>query len=209
MLTLIKREIEDNYVFFLLALILSSVISILIGYDFYYSQKISVFTLTVSIWMSGLAGIFVFCAMGSSQMYNDRTKKISALLATLAVTRKKIFIARVLSGILAILVFALPAIGTITVGLGMIEPQMPFYKPGVFVLWIPVVLSCLAGYCLGLQTGWTLNKIIPSLGALSLISGLVGLVIIKGPSKDLYPILVLLIICSLLRAWRKYLTAAF
>jgi hypothetical protein len=162
----------------------------------------------MSVWMSGFLGILIFSSMSSSQMYNDRTKKLSALLATLAVTRKKIFIARVLSGLLAILVFVLPGIGTITVGLNMVEPETPFYGPSVLAVWATVVLYCFAGYCLGLQAGWTSSKIIPSLGALLLISGLIGLIVIKGFDKDLYPILALLIICSLLRAWHKYSTAA-
>jgi hypothetical protein len=113
-----------------------------------------------------------------------------------------------LSGILAILIFILPGILTITVGLSMFGSQTLFYGPGVFELWIMIFLFCFAGYCLGLQVSWTMNKIIPSLGVFLLILCLIGLIAVKGLERDLYLIFVLLIVSSLLRAWHKYSTAA-
>jgi hypothetical protein len=208
MLKLIKREIEDNYVFYILTLILTSFFNILIGYKFYYSLEIDEVSIIMFVLIYGIFGIWIFGGLGSSQMYNDKTKKISALLATLAVTRNQIFIARVLSGILAILIFILPGILTISIGLRMFGSQMLFYSPAVFGLWIMIFLFCFSGYCLGLQVSWTLNKIIPSLGGFILILGLIGFIAVKGMERDLYLIFVLLIISSLLRAWHKYSTAA-
>lgn len=208
MLTLILREIEDNRVHFIMAIILAVFFSVIIGYNLYYDQKVSEGPVTLLALGNGITGMWIFCSMGSYQMYSDRTKKISALLATLAVTRKKIFIARVASGILAVLAGLLPAIGTMAIAMSMTEPETPVYIGNVLGIWILILLFCFAGYCIGLLAGWSSNKITPTLGPFLLTPVMIGLIFIKGFELDLCFILVLLIIYCLLCAWRTYSTAA-
>ena len=90
MLALIKREIEDHIVYFLGAAGFSaSLIAIAIHsayalHDDKPPYLISVYPVFVIISMLG------FCSMGVTQMYTDRTRKISSFLSTLAATRRRI-----------------------------------------------------------------------------------------------------------------------
>ena len=210
MFTLIIREIQDNWVFFIVAAILTFTFSLIIGWQMYYVNGNNSEALTTLLIISVLCGIFIFCGLGASQMYWDRMKKISALLTTLPVTRNQIFTARVAVGLLAVAIGYLPTVVTIMVVSNMIEPSSANNVGSVYGLsagiWIPVFLFCIASYCIGLQAGWTANKIIPTLGALLLSMILAVLIGIKGFSPDLYLILVVFIACCLFRAWRTYST---
>jgi hypothetical protein len=212
MFTLIIREIQDNWVFFIAAAILTCAFSLIIGWQMYYVNGNNSEALITLLTINTLFGIFIFCGLGAAQMYWDRMKKVSALLTTLPVTRNKIFAARITAGLLAVAIGYLPTVVTITVVSSMIEPSSANNSEPVYGLpaemWIPVFLFCIASYCIGLQAGWTSNKIIPTLGALLLSMILAGLIGIKGFSSDVYLILVPFITCCLFRAWRTYSSAA-
>ena len=155
---------------------------------------------------NAVGGIFIFCGLGAAQMYWDRIKRTSALLATLPVTRNQIFTARITTGGLAVVMGFLPTVGTMMVVSGMIESSS---VAGVGpVIWIPIFIFCLASYCVGLQTGWTSNRIMPTLGSLLLSLILTGVIWIKGFELDAYLILIPFIACCLFRAWRTFSTAA-
>ena len=100
MFTLILREIEDNWVFLLAAALLACVFSFLMGWQIYSVNGSNEGTvIVVLIAETQYGGMFVFCGLGASEMYWDRIKKISALLATLPVTRNQIFTARIATGV--------------------------------------------------------------------------------------------------------------
>ncbi len=210
MFTLIIREIQDNWVFFIAAGILTFAFSLIIGWQMYYINGNNSEALITLLIINTVCGIFIFCGLGASQMYWDRMKKMSALLTTLPVTRNQIFAARIAAGLLAVAIGFLPTVVTITVVSSMIEPSSTNNVGPVYGLsagtWIPVFLFCIASYCIGLQAGWTSNKIIPTLGALLLSMILAVLIGIKGFSPDLYLILVVFIACCLFHAWRTYST---
>jgi hypothetical protein len=115
------------------------------------------------------------------------------------------------SGGLAVVIGFIPTVVTTEVISNLIEqPSMNNLSP-VFGLtaglWIPLFLFCFASYCIGLQAGWTSNKML-TLGAwlMSLIlSGVIG---IKGFELGAYLILIPFIACCLFRAWHKFSTAA-
>ena len=118
MFTLIKREIQDSIMYFILILILTSIFIFVDIFLAYYANDTGEVTLninnTFTIIISGMF-LFLITAMGVSQMQSDRNKKISSFLSTLAVTRYKILIARVIAGIIAILLFFLPQIAALLV----------------------------------------------------------------------------------------------
>ena len=129
MVTLIKREIRDAIVFFLLA-------------GIFVSIMLSITIYKVSIrphWnMAGfpniMYGSFVFflfvplvaAAFGASQMKLDRDKKISSFLNALATTRRQILSAKIITGFLWILLLFVP-IGTVDIILLKVFP--PAYVP--------------------------------------------------------------------------------
>jgi len=204
MLTLIMREIEDNRVFFISAVIFAVILSSLVVWQYFDEGDVvlSLGTVISGVWF------FVLCGMGVVQMYWDKTRKISALLATLAVTRNQIFMARIAAGILAVLASFLPVIITMAVMPSVIESTIPIRREMTLEIWIPVFLFCFASYCIGLQVGWTSNKS-PTLGALGLSLILIPIILIKGFGWDIYAILISFIAACLIRAWFKFSRSAF
>jgi hypothetical protein len=209
MFTLIKREIEDTRVFFIGVGVLAVIFGALFFYQQFYDEKyedgIVGFGTVIAVPLA-----LAFCAMGAAQMYWDKTKKISALLATLAVNRGQIFTARVIAGVLLVLIGFVPIAGTIIMAVSRgVAPFPPAHRGLYYEVLIPAILLGFACYSIGLQFGWTSNRIIPSLGALGLSLILIPVILIKGFGWEIYAILVFLIAACLIRAWYKFSTAAF
>ncbi|MHC4395544.1 MAG: hypothetical protein ACYS1A_07795 [Planctomycetota bacterium] len=209
MLTLIKREIEDHIVYFLVAVIFSAMIvaaEISVVYKIGSNEPPVVSFLVllfVMIWST-----LGYCAMGATQMYTDRTRKISALLSTLPVTRGKILLARIITGILAILTVQVPFVITTIVLLYIFVPSVPIYYGFIFEIFAGVFLLSFACYCIGLQTGWNPSKIIPTLGGLVVTCIFVPLIIIKSVGLAGVFILLLFIAASLICTWHKFRSAS-
>jgi hypothetical protein len=207
MFTLIIREIEDNRVFFIAAIILAVIFSVLVVYEQFYGETYDT-VIGLGMFIS-IPLAMAFCAMGATQMYGDKTKKFSALLATLAVNRGQIFAARVIAGFLLVLIGFVPVVVTvleIVWELGKRYP--PIYEGLYFEMLIPALLLGFACYCVGLQAGWTSSRVTAILGALGLSLILIPVILIKGFGWEIYAILILLIAACLIRAWYKFSTAA-
>ncbi len=216
MFALIKREIQDHIVYFIGAAAFAAIfilISIPVvgryesikrqGYDYRTPE------FTVGIGVPVVAIVIIgICAMGATQMYLDRTRKISALLSTLAVSRSRILLARIITGILAILTLLVPLTIAAVILLRLYAPPVPMYPGMVFEIFIAVFLMAFACYCIGLQTGWNSGKIIPTLGGIALTCIFVPLLFIKGFGLHIVVILVLFIIASLLRTWHTFMTTS-
>ena len=208
MLTLIMREIEDNRVFFIAAVILAVIFSTVFVWQLYYG-KVDDGSFIVIPMLNAVFGMVIFCAMGAAQMYWDKTRKISALLATLAVNRNQIFAARVITGFLLVLILFVPIAGT-TITAAFTRSIDPSHSIRLLYpeISIPVFLLGFACYCIGLQAGWTPNRVMPTLGPLVLGLILIPVVLIKGFGWEIYAILILFITSCLIRAWRTFSSAA-
>jgi len=179
MFTLIKREIEDNIAYFAAAALFSTALVIAVTSLAYNAEELSEVALSLSIPIIVLA-ILGFSAMGASQMYTDKTRKISALLSTLRVTRAQILAARIVTGILTILILLVPLAVTAAVLLRLFPPPYPIYPHFVSEIFTAVFLTGFACYCLGLQLGWNSNKVIRVLGSIGSTAVIVPLIVIKG-----------------------------
>jgi len=216
MFALIKREIQDHLVYFIGAAAFAAIfilISIPVvgryesikrqGYDYRTPE------FTVGIGVPVVAIVIIgICAMGATQMYLDRTRKISALLSTLAVSRSRILLARIVTGILAILTLLVPLTIAAVILLRLYAPPVLMYPGMVFEIFIAVFLMAFACYCIGLQTGWNSGKIIPTLGGIALTCIFVPLILIKGFGVHIVVILVLFIVASLIRTWHTFMTTS-
>ena len=207
MFALIKREIQDHIAYFIGAAVFSAVfiiisVSLIHNYD---PQNPEVFIIGFGVPTVTIA-IIAFCAMGATQMYLDRTRKISALLSTLAVSRSRILLARIVTGILAILTLLVPLTIAAVILLRLYAPPVLMYPGMVFEISVVVFLMVFACYCLGLQTGWNSGKIIPTLGGIALTCIFVPMIIVKGFGLHIVVILVLFIIASLIRTWHTFMT---
>jgi hypothetical protein len=207
LLTLIKNEIHDYIVYFFGALTFSVIligISLSITYN-YKPVELPLFSIGLGILVIIIV-ILGFCVMGAIQMYIDRTRNISAFLLTLPVRRGQILIARIVTGFLAILTFFVPAtIAVVFLSRLLIHP-IPIYNGMVFEISESVFLMAFTCYCIGLQTGWSSNKIIPILGGLILTFVLVPLIVVKGFGFHSNIILIFLIIASLVRIRHKFIS---
>ena len=214
MLTLIKREIRDHIVYLILAASLA-VIFILVSFPI-VSQfgsiteaSNNVMGIPVGIGIPVVTVVIIgICGLGAAQMYSDRTRKISAFLSTLAVSRNRILLARILTGILVILTLLVPLAITAVILLRLYVPPVMIYPSMVFEIFVTVFLMAFACYCIGLQIGWNSNAVTPTLGALFLTGILVPLIIVKGFGLQIVVILVLFIIASLIRIWHTFMTTS-
>jgi hypothetical protein len=201
------REIEDNRVFFIGTLILAVIFSGLFFWLLYYGEMDDGPFIIVPIW-SAFLGMLIFCGLGAAQTYWDRTKKTSALLATLAVSRGQIFVARVIAGSLLVIIGLIP-LAEITITAAFTKSIEPSHSVRLLSeISIPAFLLGFACYCIGLQAGWTSNRLIPTLGALGLSLVLMSVILIKGFGWEIYAILILFITACLIRAWHTFSAAA-
>jgi ABC-type transport system involved in multi-copper enzyme maturation permease subunit len=208
MFTLIIREIEDNRVFFIAAAILVAIFGVLFAWQLYYGEVNDRPFVVIPV-LNAIFGMLILCAVGAAQMYRDKTKRISTLLATLAVTRRHIFIARVIAGFLLVFIVFIPIAGA-TIAAVLTRPIEPSHSVRLLYpeISIPVFLLGFACYCIGLQAGWTSSRVIPTLGPIALGLILIPVILIKGFGWEIYAILVLLIAVCLIRAWYKFSRAA-
>ena len=208
MFTLIRREIRDHIAYFIAAVIFSAIIIALLTaatYNLDWGGSVVLEAFSVPILVVLVLG---FSAMGVTQMYLDRNRKISAFLSVLPVTRNRILAARIIAGLLAILIVLVPVTIAATVLVRLFEPPIPVSSGYIDEILTTVFLMAFACYCLGLLTGWTANKIAPTFGALGLNLVLVSLVFVKGFGPDIKFLLVLVIVACLVRTWHKFMSTS-
>jgi hypothetical protein len=219
MFTLIKREIRDHIVYFIGSAVLSAIfiiisLSVISKLESsanerrgYIPGDPEVFSIGVGVPTFAVIVIGI-CGLGVSQMYLDRSRKISAFLSTLAVSRGAILSAKIITGILVILTLLVPLAVTAIVLLRLYTPSVLNFSGMVFEIFVAVFLMAFACYCIGLQTGWTSGKVAPTLGGIVLAYIFVPLILIKGFGLQIVVILVLFIIASLIRIWHSFTTTS-
>ena len=210
MFTLIKREIEDHLAFFLGAIIATPIlivllVSVVFNYDPPHDIPVYAVGLFIPVLVVAVIGL---PAMGASQMYTDRTRRISAFLSGLPVTRSQILVARIVTGVLAILIVLAPLTITGKVLRSLLLPPIPIYPGLIADISITAFLMAFACYCLGLLTGWTSSRITPTLGGIALTVILLPLILVKGFGLHIKVILILFIVASVVRIWQKFKSTA-
>ena len=204
MLALIKREIQDHILYFIAAIISAVVWVATLSAAAYNLGDIESGVLAALSIPTLLILVIAFSAMGVTQMYLDRNRRISAFLSVLPVTRNRILGARIIAGILAILIVLLPVTVAAGVLCRLLLPPVPGFSGVISEIATTVFLMFFACYCLGLLTGWTASKVTPTFGALGLNLILFTLVIIKGFGFEIQLLLVLIIAACLIRTWHKF-----
>ncbi len=211
MFTLIKREIEDHIAYFLGAGILSGIL-IVLSILAVSANEASEPIVFVALWVPVIIVLILGSpAMGVTQMYMDKSRRISAFLSTLPVTRGQILAARIVTGILAILTFLVPLTITAVVLLRLFAPPVPIhsgYSEFIFDIFVVTFLMSFACYCIGLQTGWTSSRVTPTLGGMALTSLLVPLILVKGFGLHIVVILLLFIIASLACTRHRFMSTS-
>jgi len=201
MLTLIGRELRDNFAHLILAAFFSLctvAIAIVTAY-----WGIAWASLGIAM-MMGIILVILFTTLGATQMYTDRVNRISSLLATLAATRGRILVARVLAGVLIILATLVPLLITAVAIASLEDMPLAFYRGTIAEVFATVVLTSFACYCIGLLCGWTAIKAFPGLGMLLLTALVVLLVVIKGFVLPAIVLLLLFSVACLAHVWYRF-----
>ena len=205
MLTLIHRELRDHFLYVvLIGLVSLGVIAIAILTAYW----------GVAIAGLGIGGaamallLALFAMLGVSQMYTDRAHRISALVATLATTRTRILAARILTAVVLIIAMLVPLLVTAVAIMHSLQLPLGFFRGTIAGVFVTSVLTCLAGYCVGLLTGWTSNRALPAISVLVGTPLVMLLVAVKGFGWAAIGLLSLFIIASLFLVWRRFTSVA-
>jgi hypothetical protein len=200
-LTLITREIRDNILYTLAPCTVSVMaIGCMIYASFARIGTAAIIYPTLLLLVSFVG----FTVLGAAQMYSDRVNRISSLLSTLAVTRHRILAARVLVGILAVLLATVPVMVTTVILLRLFVPPLEFYRRMVMEISLTAVLMGIACYFVGLLVGWTANRAWLLLGGSILLILCVSLVGVKGFGPEAMLILLVFGTAALVRTWHKF-----
>ena len=210
MFTLIKREIYDHIAYYIGAIVFSLLAMIIMLFMARIMNDINEMILAPVAASMPVVLIFILgsTAMGVSQMRMDKNKKISAFLSTLAVTRDKILWAKIISGILAILLFFIPLLFMAAFLYKFFFPPVTILQSIFFNVYKVIFLISLSCYCIGLQTGWNSSRLIPTLGGLFLTCIFLTIIFVKGFSEELSVLLILFIIASLVRIRYRFISTS-
>lgn len=202
--TLIKRQIVDNAVYFLAAIVLSvvliiAIISIILSEELTYLSFYTVFLLIATPILVGI-GSYI---LGLVHVYSDKTSGVTATLSVLPIRRGQILIARLVTGILIILMLLGPLAITGAVLWELLGPPDWLFHNWLADTFIGISLMALACYCLGLVAARRAETFTSALRALPLVPILMLLIIIKGFGWPLLAVLLPFLAVSLFRCWKQ------
>ena len=208
MFTLIKREVKGVLFFSLAPLIFVAIVVISIVSTATVGREPAPRGLPEYL-VTGFAVPLFFlpllsaCA-GLGQMLNDRRHGVSRFLSTLATSRARIAVARVLAGVVYHVVVFEPLIITYAAILGRLE----YPVSGVGRLAVPAfavaVLLSFSCYAVGLWLGGRSGVVVPWFGTGLIAAALILLVVIKGLSAEAGLLLVLITAAALAGAWVRF-----
>ncbi|MFA5864341.1 MAG: hypothetical protein WC975_06605 [Phycisphaerae bacterium] len=218
MLTLIKRELREFGVIFIVApliLFFAFVITIsastIIHNEVEYNKfpplglpenMVTVFQFVVFL-LPVISTLF-----GAGQMYSDRNKKISTFLVTLATDRRRILIAKLIIGVISILASICLFVITDAVLLRIVPRLIPL-DTGFITRMISLALVLnLAGYSVGLSMGWGEGRLLRFVGSLLITILLMTIVIYKGLSLETLSILAILALAFFIRTWQRFMSTS-
>jgi len=213
MLTLIKREIEDNMGLFILGLVVTliyvCVLATVVTMNSPKQFPTGLDRIIYSIFGSLIpVSAFLAAALGAAQMYKDKNQKISAFLLTLATTRNKIISARIIAGLIWILMVIVPIIITEVILIQIFPVLIPYPKGYIAQLFVTMFLMSFSCYSVGLIVGNNKRRNLSQIAGGIITIIILTLIIIKGVGADTALILIILTVGLLGKVWQKFSTAA-
>ncbi len=161
---------------------------------------------TFTVLMSWLAIPCVI--LGSTQMSGDRDKKVSSFLSTLATTRRQIMLARIISGLLWIIILLLPFAATFAI-VRYIWPQVISMEVRFFITLLCITgLIHLVCYCIGLRMSWQQNKVLRVVYTIVPIPIVLSIFVIRGLNAETAIILLLFATALIVQTWQKFMSTS-
>jgi len=211
MFTLIKREVIDNIAVLLLAVIVPAFFIIVVVKGVLSGLArppigIPVVMVKVKIlWLYLLCGAFVAAGCGAAQMHDDNQRKLSTFLSVQATTRSRILIARIVVGVMLILIMFVPLVLADVILLRVFARLAPLDTDFLVRSFASILANFVCCYAIGLQSGWRSSKLMAILFSVVLSAVLVLVVAIKGFGAESIIILALFTIASLIWTWQRFL----
>jgi uncharacterized membrane protein YozB (DUF420 family) len=210
-LIMVKREMEDHSFLYAGAAI------VVVFYIVYAATKILaespspprigvppiMYTLLLNLlpWLAVAAA-----GVGAVQMRSDLRANTCTFLSTMATTRRRVLGAKLLAGLIWILVLAVPMALTDLVLLA-ISPRVIRPDLGLLARMLGVfVLACASGYAIGLDVGLGEKKLVAVFAILVLVPLLLSVILIKGFGAATAAVLGLVAVACLVRAWTRFMT---
>lgn len=208
---LIKREIKDNIIMFLLAVILAGLCEAIVVSGFLRSDsQFAPVGIPLAAYMIFPFFIISLClmatAMGGVQMYFDKNKKVSAFLSTLPVTRRRLLLAKMLAGIIWLLVAMLPLVAAELL-LFQVRPRLiPVDYSLLIRIYTVTGLCSLSCYLLGSNLGLGRNRAAAIIAGALLCLTLISLIIIKGFNPEIMVIFGITSAALAVRVWNVFMS---
>ena len=212
MWTLLKREVEDQLVLFVLV--------ILAGISF-AGWMAGVFPSMKTIPQTRvpyeLYAMFYFLLVGLSigggvlaglQMAGDRTRGVSRFLSTLTATRSQILVCKWIAGLIWVILGILPAAVVCAILAQRWVRIVPIDTSPIVWMITGTALSIWASYAFGMQAVMAKRPAWVVLGSLFFTAGLLSVVVIKGFGLHTHLLAALVGLACLVRTWIQFHTIA-
>ena len=201
-LILVRREIEDHAIHYVLAFLMGGLCSaiIYVVYKTADARGKLLFGDVTPLFFIGLLPCFMVLdvmSLARVQIAGDRGAKVSAFMCTLTPTRGQLLIAKWISGLVWICLAVGPLLVTLALKGGQMGQIVPFIRP----VMIGIIVTHVTGYAMGQQIGFLEDKgLILVVGALFLCL-LASLLVIKGFAMPCYALLAVLSAALCVRSW--------
>ena len=214
MFTLIKREIQDNLGLFIVAAAVSAtIVTIVVSWIWIVFSPLGRSMTDVPLIMYKVFGFLipwmpiVYTMLGVAQIHSDREKKVFSFLSTLTTTRKQMLTAKIMTGLLWMLIILLPlAVADIILINVFTETSQVDLTP-LAKTFITTALIYAVCYTVGMQMGWKQNKGTCIIGVLAITPVFLSIILIESFLTQTV-LLLLLIVALTARTWQKFLSTA-
>ena len=215
MWTLLKREIEDQAILFVLVIIAGIALAgwmagafpsmrfvtlvppTRVPYDLYAMFCLVLFVLSIGAGV--LAGL---------QMAGDQGRGVSRFLCTLTATRSQILVCKWIVGLVWVILGILPVVAVCTILTERWVQLVPIDTSPIVHMVSGSALSICASYAFGMQVSMARRPAWVVLGTIPFAAGLIGLVAIKGFGLHTHLLVALVGLACLVRTWLQFHTVA-
>lgn len=209
--TLILREFRDSKILIGAIAFVVIVLNLAVGwgiYDNYYNNAViriphEFFNIFYASLPLGL--YFLLAAFGVNQMQSDKSSKMSTFLCTLATTRKQIFVARVLAGLVVIGIFVAVTAIVQKMLFNWLDFPVPINLTLLYKHYVVSTALLLACYTAGLLAGGRSNVIKSLVFAVIMSILLTSVVFLKGINYQSAAVLVVFSLVGIIKSFYKYL----
>ncbi len=209
MWTLIKREIEDNYIYILLmllpAVIYTGVFALFLTGSLSNNRRFAD-TMSVLYILLIIIAFLLFKAFGWAQMYMDLNRKAPAFIITHPTNRGRLFLSKVITGLAAVFII----MTTLNFIFNFIIRSMAFtistVDYGLNGIYTTLTLAGFAIYAIALNCGLMEGKKRSALISLFVGVLLTTMIFIKGFGPEMQTLTILFTAGFLYSAWNRFKT---